>query len=151
MSRELTGRHVLAIAVIAFGIVVAANLTMLFSATGTFPGLVVDNAYVASQGWDDRLKAQRELGWKLGIGYEPGSLQITIRDAKDMPVRDVPISVTIGRPTTDALDRQFAPEMLADSYAIPVTLAPGLWRLELAATKGPGWKMTSQIRVEVPD
>ena len=45
-----------------FGVIIAANLAMLFAATGTFPGLVVKNSYAASQGWDRKTDAQRELG-----------------------------------------------------------------------------------------
>ena len=57
--KPLTGRKVLLIAVAAFGVVIAANLAMLLAATGTFPGLVVKNSYVASQGFDAKTAAQR--------------------------------------------------------------------------------------------
>ena len=56
--RPLTGRKVLLIAVAAFAVILAANLAMLLAATGTFPGLVVKNSYVASQDWTARTDAQ---------------------------------------------------------------------------------------------
>ena len=38
-GRPLTGRTVLAITVGAFAVILAANLTLAFSAVGTFPGV----------------------------------------------------------------------------------------------------------------
>lgn len=46
--KELTGRHVLLMFVAGFGIIIAVNLTLAFSAVRTFPGLEVKNSYVAS-------------------------------------------------------------------------------------------------------
>ena len=37
--REITGRHVLIGTVAAFGVIIAANLTLAVSAVRTFPGL----------------------------------------------------------------------------------------------------------------
>ncbi|HEU0223277.1 MAG TPA: FixH family protein, partial [Paracoccaceae bacterium] len=54
----MTGRLVLAVALGAFGIVIAVNLVLVFAATRTFPGLVVPNSYVASQDFDRSRVAQ---------------------------------------------------------------------------------------------
>lgn len=61
-----TGRHIAAIIVAFFAVVIAVNLYMARSAVSTFGGVVVDNSYVASQKYNDWLKeAAREkaLGW----------------------------------------------------------------------------------------
>ena len=42
MAKEFTGRHMTAILVGFFGVVIAVNLTMASYATGTFGGVVVD-------------------------------------------------------------------------------------------------------------
>ena len=55
---ELKGRHVLGIAVGAFGVIIAVNLVMAYQAISTFPGLEVANGYVASQTFDADRKAQ---------------------------------------------------------------------------------------------
>lgn len=65
MTRELTGRHVLAITLGAFGVIIAVNLLMAFKAVSTFPGLETPNSYVASQVFDAERVAQESLGWTV--------------------------------------------------------------------------------------
>lgn len=63
-----TGRHMAAILVTGFGIVIAVNFTMASLASSTFGGIVVENSYVASQDfnrWLDEARAEGALGWKL--------------------------------------------------------------------------------------
>ena len=62
-----TGRHMAAIFVGGFGIVIAVNLLMASLAVGSFHGTVVDNSYVASQNYNDWLRqaaASKALGWQ---------------------------------------------------------------------------------------
>ncbi|RWK14298.1 FixH family protein, partial [Mesorhizobium sp.] len=47
--RVFTGRHMLAIILAFFGVVIAVNLTMATLANTSWTGLVVENTYVASQ------------------------------------------------------------------------------------------------------
>ena len=61
------GRHMAAIFVGGFGIVIAVNVTMATMAVESFHGTVVDNSYVASQnynGWLAKAEASRALGWQ---------------------------------------------------------------------------------------
>ena len=67
--RELTGRHVLVITVSAFAVIIGVNLTLAYQAVATFPGLEVQNSYVAGQGFNDRKAAQEALGWTLVPSY----------------------------------------------------------------------------------
>ena len=60
MARELTGRHVLAITLAAFGVVIGVNLLLAVKAVGTFPGVEVSNSYVASQVFDRERSTQAE-------------------------------------------------------------------------------------------
>lgn len=65
-SFRLTGRHVAAIFIGFFAIVIAVNVLMASYAIGGFGGTVVDNSYVASQrfnGWLARARTQDALGW----------------------------------------------------------------------------------------
>ena len=52
MAAPLTGRKVLLIAVVAFGVIIGVNVLMAVKAISTFPGLEVQNSYVASQVFD---------------------------------------------------------------------------------------------------
>ena len=65
---QLTGRHVLAIAVASFGVIIGVNVLLAVNAVSTFPGLEVENSYVASQTFDVERKAQEALGWFAEAG-----------------------------------------------------------------------------------
>lgn len=67
-SGKFTGKHMAAVFVGGFGIVIAVNLFMAFHAVGGFHGTVVDNSYVASQkynGWLAKAETSRALGWQV--------------------------------------------------------------------------------------
>lgn len=146
MTRELKGIHVLMIAVTCFGIIIAANLTMLFAATGSFPGLVVKNSYVASQKWNDRTAAQSALGWQAGVTYGDGVVRIALT-AKDAPVENADLVVTIGRPSRDDQDKIYTAKVVPGGYEVAADLAPGRWRVEVATATGPAFTKTAQIVV----
>lgn len=66
MNRGFTGKHMAALLVAGFGVVIAVNLLMATLAVGGFSGVVVDNSYVASQnfnGWLREARHQQALGW----------------------------------------------------------------------------------------
>ena len=73
MTKRFTGWHMTAILLGFFGVIVAVNFTMATLATRTFGGVVVENSYVASQEYNDWLKAARaqaKLGWKAEAGLD---------------------------------------------------------------------------------
>ena len=53
-EKPLTGRHVFAIFLLAFGTIISVNIFMAYSAIKTFPGVEVENSYIASQTFDQR-------------------------------------------------------------------------------------------------
>lgn len=72
-SFRLTGRHVAAIFVAFFSVVIAVNILMASYAVRGFGGTVVDNSYVASQnfnGWLAQASAQEALGWPRQTGLD---------------------------------------------------------------------------------
>mgnify|MGYP001760938923 FL=1 len=69
MTRPLTGKHVLAITLVAFGVIIGVNVLMAVKAVGTFPGLEVANSYVASQDFDRERAAQAALDWTVTPDY----------------------------------------------------------------------------------
>lgn len=67
MKRTIDGRHVTAILVAGFAVVIAVNVSVAVVAKRTFGGIVVENSYVASQDynrWLDEAKEERALGWR---------------------------------------------------------------------------------------
>lgn len=146
MRRELTGRHVLIIALCAFGTIIAANLAMLFAATGSFPGLVVKNSYVAGVGWNERTAAQEALGWEVSVEYAGNALALAVRDEKGAPVTLSNAALTIGRPTTDVDDRALTLAEGQAAHRIPMTLGPGAWRVDLRVAD-PAFEQTISLFV----
>ena len=68
MRSKFTGRHMAAIMIGFFGVVIAVNIGMARVAGSTFGGVVVENSYVASQNynrWLDEAAKERALGWQL--------------------------------------------------------------------------------------
>ena len=143
---ELRGRHVGAMFVGGFGIIIAVNMTLAVNAVRTFPGLEVKNSYVASQSFDARRRAQEGLGWRSEAAYREGllSLSLTGPDGRPAPVRD--LSVHVGRPTEARDDMALA---LVDGAA-RVDLGPGLWRVDVEGTAPDGTLYQRALELEVP-
>lgn len=141
-SKPLTGRKVLLIMVAAFSVIIAANLAMLLAATGSFPGLVVQNSYVASQGFDRRTAAQRALGWTAEAIYRDGALQVVMTGRDEAPVTGIVVTAVVGRPASDRddirLDLAERAGGAIGAYSAPLDLAPGRWRVEITGTGGNG-------------
>ncbi|CAN5652759.1 hypothetical protein BH11ACT8_BH11ACT8_25200 [soil metagenome] len=67
-EHPFTGRHMLAVVFAFFGTVITVNFVMAYLATGTFPGLVVENSYVASQNYNQSLADTRALAGATWCG-----------------------------------------------------------------------------------
>ncbi len=143
--RELTGRHVLAITVGAFSVVIAVNITLAYQAIATFPGLEVKNSYVASQTFDSDRTAQLGLGWTLAVIYEPGQLRLTFRDAAGLPAPVQGLDVLVGRPTEARDDTRPGFTETGGSFAAPLDLHPGKWMLHVQAFAPDGTAFRQRI------
>lgn len=145
MTRELTGKHVLAIVLTAFGIIIAVNITMAVFAIGTFPGLEVKNSYVASQSFDRDRAAQVALGWVVTPEYDGKVLTLAVRDAQGNPAKVAQLSATIGRPTISRDD--VTPEFTyrGGLFSAAVALEPGNWVIRLTAVAADGTEFRQRI------
>jgi len=146
-DKPLTGRKVLIIALAAFGLVIAANMTLLFSSLGSFPGLVVPNSYVASQGYDAERQAQIALGWSVAARHADGRLAVTVTDADGAPVRGLQVTATIGKPASQADDVTIGLIPDFEGYVMEAPLAPGLWRIEIEARGEAGALMRANTQI----
>ena len=131
--RELTGRHVLAITVAEFSVIIGVNVLMAYKAVSTFPGLEVDNSYVASQSFDAEMAAQNALGWTLTHVYENGELRLIFADKDGLPVELSSLEVLVGRTTESREDMHpvFARE--AGIYVAKEALNTGKWMMHVEA------------------
>jgi len=134
MTRHFSGRHMTAILIAFFGVVIAVNLTMATFATRTFGGVVVENSYVASQKYNVWLAAaerQQKLAWKIAPALDGE--------------RHIEVSLSI-----DGADISgFARHPLGREADVPLTfvtsgaearsieaLPPGRWNIHLLVRRG---------------
>lgn len=134
MTRNFSGRHMLAIAIAFFGTIIAVNLVMARVAIETFGGTVVDNSYVASQAfnhWLDQAKAERALGWRLSAERDGDHAVVQLGGPCDAAVEAVAIH-PLGR--LPSLPLHFMP-VGAGRFRSVEPMPAGRWRLELRVTE----------------
>jgi nitrogen fixation protein FixH len=143
--REITGRHVLIGTVAAFGVIIAANLTLAVSAVRTFPGLEVKNSYEASQVFDRERLAQEALVWRMEAGLADGTLRIAFTGPDGQAVRPATLTARVGR-ATDTVDDQ-APELVwtGEAFTGAVNVDEGNWVLWVDATAEDGTAFRQRI------
>ena len=151
-EHPFTGRHMLAVVLAFFGTIIAVNLVMAFLATGTFPGLVVKNSYVASQHYNERLaetRAHERSGWKMDMAVPGGVLALTLVDRDGRSLPGLAVTAAAGRPSTTAEDRVL--ELVADgsAYRAAGPLAPGIWDVAVEARDGGALVYAERRRIHV--
>ncbi len=144
-----TGRKVLAAFVAAFGVIIGVNLLMAYYAIGTFPGMDVQNSYVASQNFDTERAAQLALGWTVSVTYEPGDLVVEVVDKSGRPADVALLNAIVGRPTESRDDQTPQFQQRGGKFHAPMVLAEGKWNLRLKATALDGTKFHQRLRFEV--
>lgn len=145
--RPLTGWHVLAMFVAFFGVIIAVNGTLAWKAISTFPGLEVDNGYIASQTFDADMAAQKALNWTFRHNYDATGkeLRLAFTDAAGLPVKLAALNVLVGR-TTEASD-DIRPDftLRAGVYTAPAVLAQGKWMMMVEAKAQDGTPFRQRI------
>jgi nitrogen fixation protein FixH len=149
MTRELTGKGVLAITVSAFGVIIAVNALLAVQAVRTFPGLEVASSYVASQTFDADRTAQKALGWHLASSYDGKHLRLDLTDHAGQPVELATVTATIGRPTEASDDIILQITRKEGAYLAPVTLRPGRWVVFLEARAKIGTRYHKRLDLTV--
>lgn len=149
--REITGKHVLAITVTAFAVIIGVNVVMAWKAVSTFPGLEVKNSYVASQTFDADRAAQEALGWTLTPDYDAPAkeMRLVFTDKAGMPVALKGLSVLIGRTTSSAEDTR--PDFVREAgvYVAKADLGPGKWMMQVEAQAEDGTLFRQRIDLSV--
>ena len=133
---EFTGRHMLMIMLAFFGVIISVNFTMAWLAGHSWTGLVVKNSYVASQGFNEKLRqarAQNSRGWRTRLSYEKGIVRFRLADRNSQPVDVTSLALSVGRPATETEDRIILLRQIGQgTYTAEHRLRPGLWDVVIA-------------------
>ena len=138
----LRGHHVLAGFLAFFGVVLAVNGAMIYSAISTHTGLVAIEPYRKGLYYNERIAAgerQDRLGWIVALEVRlDGSVLLRLAETAGRPVRNLKISAVLGRPSTNRHDMALTlVEKEPGEYA---TLAPplseGSWLFAFEAAYG---------------
>ncbi len=135
--------------VAGFGVVLAVNLAMMYSAVHTFSGLETDQAYEKGLAYNQVLamaEAQKKLGWMVETEVVPmpagsahgADLRVTFRDKDGKPLSGLAVEADFIRPTSAGHDGAVPlPEQGGGRYGAAVTLAlAGQWEVHLTARRG---------------
>ncbi|MET3591768.1 nitrogen fixation protein FixH [Mesorhizobium shonense] len=138
--REFTGRHMLLIISAFFSVVVSVNALMATLASTSWTGLIVENAYVASQQFNknaDEGRAQAALGWKSQLTIVGGEVRYSLADAAGKPVALHGVKVLFRHPAYEAEDYSITLALASGhEYAARHTPRNGVWIAEVDADAG---------------
>lgn len=128
--KPFTGRHMVLVTVSFFAVVLAANLTMAISSAVTWTGLVVDNSYVASQGFQtvqDTIARQKAAGWSFKTHYVDGMLRFEALDRAGASLPLTGVSAFLRRPVGGHDDTTIGLTLKDGAYEGAITLPAGVW------------------------
>jgi len=148
-QKQITGRKVLLMVVGFFAVVVGVNFYMAYAAIGTFPGLEVENSYVASQFFNRDRQIQIRLGWKASVSFDGRILTLAIVAPDGKPAKVKHLQATIGRATFDSADRDLVFAQGARPYKVPLNLALGKWEVRFVATAEDGSKFHQRLPIYI--
>lgn len=133
-SGEFTGKHMLGLMLAFFGTVIAVNVVLVTFARTSWTGLVVENAYVASQEFNEHAaegKAQAALGWKSSLVIDHDGIRYRLTDASGKPVAARAVTARFRRPAYEAEDQTVAFARTAEgAFVRGQTVRDGIWIVE---------------------
>lgn len=142
------GRHMAAILVAFFGVVILVNLVNARYASSSFGGEVVDNSYVASQQfnrWLDEAQSEKSLGWDEVTTWRPDGRVI-------VAVKGAPAGTVVNAMARHPLGRLPDRAMTFDSvgrgrFLSRQALPDGRWELRLTlAAEGHVWRREERLQ-----
>ena len=156
-DRQLTGRMVLVIVLVFFGVVIGVNVTMMDLAITTLPGTEVDSPYSASLAYEKEIAAahaQDARHWEVDAHVERAAggaalLRLTARDKDGQPVSGLKFEGRLERPTDKRADQ--AIELSETGIGVYSgrldAVGPGQWDLVLEGDKSGQRMFLSKNRV----
>ncbi len=156
-GRPLTGRHVLAMIVGGFAVVLLANGALAYFAFASFSGLSTEDAYRKGLAYNRTLEqaaAQQALGWRVAVaagleGDDKARLEVEVRDRGGRPVNGLMVAGELRRPAVAGHDRWVALDAVgAGRYGAEVALPlRGQWDLYLTLEDRSGRRYRREQRL----
>lgn len=149
-----TGLHMLFTMVIFFGVIIAVNIGMAVVARTSWTGFVVENSYVASQQFNEKMaetRAQAALGWTGRLSLDAGTVRYAISDAAGNDVPLGAVTVTFRRPVDDREDHTVILKQDGSGYAGRDDTADGAWIVEVDSDANLAHPYRDTRRVHVRD
>ena len=151
--REFTGKHMLAIMLGFFAVVLAANMTMVYFARHSWTGLVVENSYIASQEFNEKtqkLEAMEAVDVHPDVTFEAGTLRVRLHTRAGEPVMARNVKLAIGRPSNEGQDRVVdLTERASGTFEAPQDLALGQWTGSVTAELPGHGEWTRPVRLVI--
>lgn len=157
-ARPITGRMVLAWVVAFFAVIIAVNLTFVYFALDSWPGLISKKAYEEGITYNKTLEnaaLQDAMGWRshvtLGPSMSKGTRMLTlIMTGPDGPLVGLTAHARLSRPLGEGLTvetdlAEDRPGLYAALLRLP---ALGRWQVEITAQAGDGrtFRMDHEIQ-----
>ena len=158
-SFTLTGKHVLAIFIGFFAVVLTANAIFITLAVKSFPGEQEKKSYLQGLHFNTRIEereAQNALGWRAEITagrIESGeaAIDLAFTTAAGRPLSGLTLSGVLTRPASDEFDAALTfEEVGAGLYRAYAPAAAGAWRVQ-ASTKnerGDRFELEKRLTIE---
>lgn len=149
---KFSGKHLVAIMVAFFGVIISVNVYMAVMANTSWSGLVVKNSYVAGLSFTEKTeeaRAQDALGWKAALEITDGELRYGLSDKDGKAVTLSGGQVTFWRPTSDREDATIDLTIRDGEAVTPVALGDGAWIVAIAVEAGLDhlYRDTRRIRI----
>jgi nitrogen fixation protein FixH len=139
-QREFTGSHMLLSMLAFFGVIIAVNVTLAVVSRSSWTGLVVENSYVASQNFNEKLVEGREqaaLGWTPHLTIADGRIAFRVEDAHGRTIEARGGEVTLRRPAYAAEDETVRLVAAPDgTLSAEHRVRDGLWIIDVSADVG---------------
>ncbi len=148
MQRELKGWHVFSGFAMAFGVIIAVNLTLAYQAVHTFPGLEVASSYIASQTFDKDRDAQVGLHWDVSADVVDNVLELVVLH-DGQPIAPVIEEAIFGRATSVAADQTPDFRFNGKAFVAPIKAGLGNWNLRVQMRAEDGTVFKQRIVVHI--
>jgi nitrogen fixation protein FixH len=159
LKRPLTGRHVVILLGLFFGVMFVANGAMIYTALSTLHGEELANSYDASQVYNQRIaeaRAQDQLGWVANVTTrQEGEGERVIADFRDRegaPIAGLDVVARFVHPFDKNADREAILNSDGGAYeGVAAPLHSGRWTLVIEAKQDGRRKFTSQNRITLAE